>query len=375
MQINRQNYEAWLLDHIEGRLSAAQSLRLMKFVNNNPELGLWEELTGELTLLQSETISYEFKNQLKKSEIVDFNEINSSNFDFYFVSWHEGLLDQHSQNQVDAFLQLNPQLINDFEAYKNTKLKPDHGVVFANKESIKKKKAAFIPLWNSFPQAIAASLLILISLSWWFWSVGTKSPVIDVAVNKPIEIPETKPANQSAFQAEPNSLIKPDVVRQNPVQAEQTSQLAESALNRPVLLPDLPILSSVTVQLKTPSSPLYVKEFVDWTAYFNPSESNEFTASENSKKSVIGMVLANTTGKLFDNIFPDLPSLPKRNSPAESSKGVSLWDLASAGVDVYNALADKDVQLTQANDHDNNITAYRLQSDRINMNRNIRNNP
>lgn len=374
MNINRQNYEAWLLDHIEGKLSTAQSLRLKKFVNNNPELGIWEELTGEFTLLQSDPIPYAFKNQLKKPEIVDVDEINSQNFNFYFISWHEGLLDQHSRNQVEAFLQQNPQLIDEFDAYKNTILKPDPVIVFTDKESLK-KKVVFIPVWNSYTQTIAATLLILISLSWWFWPADTKSPIIDLADNKPVFIPESKMTKQETFQVESGSREKPDALRIKPVQAEQKIQLAETTVSRPDLLPDLQSLTAGTIHFKTPSSPLYVKEIADWSAYLDLPETTEFTASENNRKSVIGLVLANTTGKLFDNIFPDLLSGKKNNSLTKSSKGVSLWELASAGVDVYNVLADKDVQLTQANDQDNNITAYRLQSDRINMNRNIRNNP
>ncbi len=64
MNINIKNYEAFLLDHIEGRLTKHQSILLKAFIHQHPELGKWEELSAALPNLIPEVLAYDLKNNL-----------------------------------------------------------------------------------------------------------------------------------------------------------------------------------------------------------------------------------------------------------------------------------------------------------------------
>jgi hypothetical protein len=68
MQINRENYESWMIDYIEGNLSAVQAEQLRHFLTLHPELQA--ELDAfELTKLQPDlTVIFENKDILKKQE-------------------------------------------------------------------------------------------------------------------------------------------------------------------------------------------------------------------------------------------------------------------------------------------------------------------
>ena len=68
MNINTDNYEAYLLDYMEGNLSPDEAEQLKAFIAAQ---GLdWDELTEELPHLEAPTITYEGKESLKKKAAV-----------------------------------------------------------------------------------------------------------------------------------------------------------------------------------------------------------------------------------------------------------------------------------------------------------------
>ena len=68
MNINTDNYEAYLLDYMEGNLSPDEAEQLKAFIAAQ---GLnWDELTEELPHLEALTITYEGKESLKKKAAV-----------------------------------------------------------------------------------------------------------------------------------------------------------------------------------------------------------------------------------------------------------------------------------------------------------------
>ena len=66
-RINHDNYEAFLLDMVEGTISAADREELMLFMAAHPELDM--DLDGlEFATLDDEGISFPHKEDLKKTE-------------------------------------------------------------------------------------------------------------------------------------------------------------------------------------------------------------------------------------------------------------------------------------------------------------------
>lgn len=61
MKLSKHTYEAWLLDLWEGRLNAAEAALLKQFILDHPELGTWEDLSGDLPVLSETTLNFQIK--------------------------------------------------------------------------------------------------------------------------------------------------------------------------------------------------------------------------------------------------------------------------------------------------------------------------
>lgn len=122
MKININNYEAFLIDYMEGRLDSAEIQQLKAFCDqNNID---FEELTESLPVLDSPDITFEEKECLLKSETVPFDDMDDN----------------------------------------LCKLEPDTSIVFKDKESLK-KKAVILPLYAKIAAA-AAVIILLFGLFW-----------------------------------------------------------------------------------------------------------------------------------------------------------------------------------------------------------------
>ena len=68
MDINRENYESWFLDYVEGSLSAGQISQVHQFIEQNPDLER-ELLSWQETVIQPDlTMVYHDKEDLKKRQ-------------------------------------------------------------------------------------------------------------------------------------------------------------------------------------------------------------------------------------------------------------------------------------------------------------------
>ncbi len=127
--INSTNYEAWLLDFVEGRLSSSETGLLRAFAQSHPELNIdLEDL--DLFYLESDTEqAFDTKADLKKSELS--KEIAEQIL-------FEAVEDETQLEKAEQILSDYPALAIDFKAYKKTKLKPDLSIVFDDKIGLKK---------------------------------------------------------------------------------------------------------------------------------------------------------------------------------------------------------------------------------------------
>ena len=66
MQIDRSNYEIWLIDWLDGKLNEVQIRELQHFLKDNPDLNEEFEDLGIFRLKPSES-EFPYKNQLIKT--------------------------------------------------------------------------------------------------------------------------------------------------------------------------------------------------------------------------------------------------------------------------------------------------------------------
>jgi len=153
-KINIENYEAFLLDLAEGRLSFADEQALIHFLAKHPEL---EADLDELPILGKEQISLEenFKSNLLRNQSSGLSEK-----DHLMIAAIEGELSAEEQLDLDQLLHSDEEAQKDFAYYQKTRIKAEK-VSFPLKDQLVKRESRVIPLWASI-SSIAAAILFLI---------------------------------------------------------------------------------------------------------------------------------------------------------------------------------------------------------------------
>jgi len=361
MNISKHNYEAFLLDYLEGRLSQRETAVLKAFVLRHPELGSWVELTGELPFLKAEQLSFPDKNQLLQQPQQLQSDVNTENAEHYFIAWHEGLLSEQEKEQLTAFLTNNPELVTDFELYGASYLKPDLSLMMPGKHELQ-RNAPLIPLFIWRGMSVAASLLLLLSLGWWWLRPGpavipvvtdNQQPTVSaIAEPKTPEIPientpvETVvPNNQAKLQTytSPSFNIRNADVIALPTMAMRNPDAVKRSENNP----------NVKAPETTANDRLLLARLI-----------------ENNSPSLAGRpaalrVLDNTLNKAME--ITGLNIL-RNDSRSDLTSETSLSSLATAGVKAYNTLTDKEVDLKKTED-EKGRQQLKLRSERVLINR------
>ncbi len=123
--INRENYEIFFMDYLDGQLSPKQLEALKVFLNDNPDLKEeLEDLSG--FKLEAKEQSFPDKATLKKTP--DLPEINLGNIDAFLLHELEGNLSDEETEKLDTFLKLHPELLSERDKWAQTKLKADESV-------------------------------------------------------------------------------------------------------------------------------------------------------------------------------------------------------------------------------------------------------
>lgn len=222
MKINKNNYEAFLLDYIEGNLSAEETAELMLFLQQHPELE-----TGiddfKIIAINKEDSVFDSKNELKRNEFIvndDLIEglivsyingdlpkteekklmeiikgnvayekllkqyqitklksgeekltdkvllkghlpITEENAEYFIIAETEGVLTNEEKKALDNYKNAFPGIKKTALAYSAVKLIPSEKIIFKNKLSLKKKEGVVIALWMRYVSVAAAACLIL----------------------------------------------------------------------------------------------------------------------------------------------------------------------------------------------------------------------
>jgi hypothetical protein len=120
MQIDRSNYEIWLIDWVDGNLSEIQAERLKAFLNENPDI--LEEYSELATFrLSTPANSFTHKDKLKKKG----TDISESQFEYLCVAFLEKDLSSDQQSELKELIDLYPEKKKSFELIQKMKLLPE----------------------------------------------------------------------------------------------------------------------------------------------------------------------------------------------------------------------------------------------------------
>lgn len=163
MDININNYEIFIIDYLDHKLPPFETAQLIVFLEQHPHLK--DEFKGldKIKVTSSHEEFFGFDDVMMQPNDFDAINISLNNYSHYFVASLEGDLTDAGKQNLDNFLEVNPQLKNEFTLFSNCKLIPENQLIFKNKASLKKHLIpAYFKMFTS--AAIAASVLILMSI-------------------------------------------------------------------------------------------------------------------------------------------------------------------------------------------------------------------
>lgn len=154
MNINRQNYEVWFVDFLDGKLTGEDLARFHAFLAQNADLEAeLHEISADLPLVSAENE----KISITKKEIVAVGGLDEHSFETAFIAYHENDLSAEQINELEVFLDKNPFLRKEF-AWFGQLVIPHSGESFPHKRALKHP----VPLQAFYRYAAAASVLLLL---------------------------------------------------------------------------------------------------------------------------------------------------------------------------------------------------------------------
>jgi hypothetical protein len=134
MKFTRENFELFVIDFLEGKLTDHDNELFLQFLEENPDINNEIE---EIRKIQLKPIDIKFnnKNNLKKNA-------SPSKFDNEFenlcIAFLEGDLESAEKKKFESWLLENPHKLIEFELFRKSRLRPDINIIFNPKSKLKR---------------------------------------------------------------------------------------------------------------------------------------------------------------------------------------------------------------------------------------------
>ncbi len=130
MEINKNNYEAYFIDYLEGNLDELLVNDFIEFLQQNP--GLKEELSlFETVSVEPENISFDKKKILYKEKLDLEKEFNKA-----AIANLEGDISASDKSEFEKYVSEHPEKKRDVALFGKAKLQSDETIVFSKKNKL-----------------------------------------------------------------------------------------------------------------------------------------------------------------------------------------------------------------------------------------------
>jgi hypothetical protein len=189
LNINRSNYEQYLIDYLEGKLGKQDEASIQNFLLKNPDIA--EDLEY-LKLFKA--IPDEPKKMFDKSRLIksfnDIKDIDKQNFEEFCIAYYEGDLEPASEQKLKNHLENNPELRSLFDLYGHIRMESDPSIRYPYRRELKKTR--IVPYRRIIYYTAAGIAAAVISIIVWFsipgsrnYSTDQKSDVAELRMNQP----------------------------------------------------------------------------------------------------------------------------------------------------------------------------------------------
>lgn len=162
-KINRNNYEIYFIDYLDGIISHQDKEELMLFLRKNPDLKKELEFfsNDETGLNPNIKITFSHKGKLIKTPQLKTEDYK--HIDELCIAKLEGDLPDKAEKEFDRLITNNKNIADTYKLYEKTKVKADKAIVFPNKRNLKKHRSVFLNSTINQTLAYAAGILLLVT--------------------------------------------------------------------------------------------------------------------------------------------------------------------------------------------------------------------
>jgi hypothetical protein len=134
ININKSNYEIYLIDYLDGTLAPELEQLLLAFLNDNPDIQ--EEIEGlEWVRIEPQQEHLDCTMTLKKN-VPETGSVRVENFEEYCIAYYEGDLSAEEKTHVQNFIAEYPEYKPIFTAYAQIRLLADTDKTLPQKTSL-----------------------------------------------------------------------------------------------------------------------------------------------------------------------------------------------------------------------------------------------
>ena len=234
MKINRNNYEAYFIDYLEGVLDEKMVDDFIEFLQQNPDLK--EELSlFETVSVGQEEITFNKKELLMKEKYDAEKEFNEA-----AVAIVEGEISSSEKTEFENYLSSHPEKQKEAELFSYTKLQPDESILFNKKNKIYRRSPGRTVLFWS----LRAAAVIVVALSVYTFIDKSSDKIIienqvaviekepEKKVVSPVEVEVPEKTDKKEVQPIIKKETEKQVIKKENPKPEPTKSLRENSKGR-----------------------------------------------------------------------------------------------------------------------------------------------
>jgi len=370
MEINRNNYEAYLLDLLEGRLTAEEEQKVRDFLSMHPDLSAGVE-EQDLWFLEKRDIPFPGREQLKKEFPDDSSVLDDNNFDLFSIARLEGDLTPAQEQEHASLVARDEEKSRQWELWQQTHL-PVTTVLYEHKKRLKKREG-----WNSrviWLSVISSAAVIALLITLLKMDTGNleQQLIVEQAVTEQGVTEQGATEQAVTDQAVTDqSITEQEIAVLSPSESPQAYSLTEEKEDQKenkkneenegkVMLPDTTDRSNQIIKERLEIGPIHMATLA--RNHVHPEDEG-----------------------IYDRIKPlDLPpgsihltslslaqlaelDLQEMFDEYTQENEISLWTLANAGIKGINKITGSEISLLAARDEEGDVSGFHLKGRRFSI--------
>ncbi len=354
MTIDRNNYEALVLDYLEGTISPQDRSELFVFLDKNPDLKSALDVNVDLVLPSAKMIG-NFDKTLLKKHIAEEFELEPK--DYLFIKQKEIGLNADEQKELALLEPSETKRLKIAALFAKTSLKAGEDIVYKNKASLKR----FLTFTNlskyRFNQIAAViAVLLLASIIWLLPNKIAKdsttliSEVSKLDENNEIEIAEAKP-----------KIFEKTIITKKAPSKDSLLKIANDPMGKKDAKPKALIKREDTI-LTVENEPV---EMLAAIATVSLNKNTSINAYEHGLNVMMPQYMSNNI------LRRELAEIYRRLDDEKINPPKNLA-LVENGVKVLNFFSKDALSLNKYYDNDGNVVGYHLEGSGLELKRKAR---